>query len=214
MDLIVKTCRILASRVRLRMLQAIYRSPGITVQDMAKCAGVADFAASKHLKLLADCHLVQTTPSGRYVHCSPPSPRTTSNRFLTDMQELVRELFGERANRTPAQVCDWLGASDETSDAAFSAVIRHVTVYTHLRRLLILREFIREGNRSVEDLIGALNMSPDAAARHLDKLQRRGMVKALADEPSGWKLVAQQVPPFQKALLSAVAKSLKAKREG
>ena len=94
MNLIVTACRALANRSRLQLLRAIHEHPGITVQALAKQSKLSIPVVSKHLKLLRDLHLVQMTPRGRYVHCSPPRDGSTRHGFLTDLQKLLRTVFG------------------------------------------------------------------------------------------------------------------------
>ena len=73
MDLIVAACRVLANETRLRILQAVYRNPGMIVKEVASRADIPEFAASRHLSALAGYHLVELVPGGRHVECGPPS---------------------------------------------------------------------------------------------------------------------------------------------
>ena len=93
MDLIIAVCRALANSARLCLLRDIHRKPGKTVQALARDLGLSVTATSKHLKLLRSLHLIQTTPSGRFVRCSPPHNGSTSNAFLCDIQKLIADLF-------------------------------------------------------------------------------------------------------------------------
>jgi len=209
MNLIVSTCRTLAYPDRLRLLLTVYSTPGITVHELAEALGFSLPLTSHNLKLLASYHLVQTTPSGRYVRCGPPRKDSTANVFLSRIQELLKAtLDAGKLNRTLAQVCD--SEPDGAGDwkKAFSALVKHLTAYTHLRRLLILRQLATKGPCSVQELRDAVKMSEDAARRQLDKLVRRGIVRSAPGGEDKWDLARGEGPEFRKRLLEIVLQAI------
>jgi len=126
-----------------------------------------------------------------------------------ELQRLLRAAFkGENPNRTPAQVCDWVEPSDLTWDAVFDALVAHFTVYTHLRRLLIIRHLARGGPGTLEDLVSSIGMSQDAARRHLAKLHRRGLVRPRSEAPGHWELVRGGGPRLRRGLLNAFLRAI------
>jgi len=208
MDLIIAVCRALANKPRLRLLRLIYEQSGRTVESLAVDAKLPADAASKHLKLLRGLHLIQMTPSGRCVHCSPAPPESTNNDFLRDIQKLLTQLFGDKdLNRTLAQVCDSGVTAPQGWDTAFEAMLKHATAFTHLRRLLLLRWLSRKGPCRPEELAAGAQMSADAARRHLDKLRRRGVIADDAKTPGAWTIVRTAHPPCRQKLLAIVLRA-------
>lgn len=179
------------------------------MQQIARHVDVPDPAVSKHTKLLAGYHLVQTTPSGRYVYCAAPAANSTNNSFLKEMQNLLRQIFiPGKGNRALAQVCDYVGAARGSWEEVYCVLFAHYTAYTHLRRLLLVRQLAREGACSCEELESSVGMSPDAAGRHLDKLRRRGLVRQADNDSKKWELAGSEKAAFRQSLLEAVLHAL------
>jgi DNA-binding transcriptional ArsR family regulator len=209
MDLIVAACRALANRHRLELLRAIHEQPGLTIQPLAEQTKLALPVVSRHLKLLRELHLVQMTPRGRHVHCAPPRPGSTSSRFLTDLQKLLRwVLGGGDLNSTLSKVCNSDRPGHAGWPAVYAALIAQFTTFTHLRRLLILRWLAQRPAGRPDELAAAIRMSPPAASRHLDKLRRRGVVQATGGPAGGWALRDGTGPPAQRRLLAIVLRGL------
>jgi len=209
MDLIVAACRTLASRPRLRLLHAIYAAPAITVRDLANAVAQPPAATSHQLKLLGDFHFIQAVPSGRYVHCHPAVAGATAHPFLQGLQDMMHEVWAaQEPNRIPVQVCDSAPAS--SWETVYDALEKLFTTYTHLRRLLIVRQLARQGECTAVDLMEAVGMSSDATHRHLAKLQRRGVVASIATVPGKWCLVPHKGDACRQQLLGLVLRELKA----
>jgi DNA-binding transcriptional ArsR family regulator len=211
MDFIVAACRTLASRSRLRLLRAVYEEPGSTVQALAKAVELPVHAASKHLKLLREHHLIRAMPSGRYVRYALPVENDTESRFLRNLQALMKDLLdGKKCNFTLAQVWNDAPQSETGWEAVFAGLEKHVTTYTHLRRLLILRELARKHTCRAEEITGTIRMSAGALGRHLDKLQRRGVIREPATKAGAWTIVRDARPPCRQRLLEIVLRALQA----
>jgi DNA-binding transcriptional ArsR family regulator len=106
MDLVVALFRVLANGLRLRLLQAVHTSPGITVTGLARRLGVPNLVMSQHLRLLADFGLVDTRPSGRVVHVHPARDEGFRSALVRSVPLLLSEVWKATpsANSTPAQV--------------------------------------------------------------------------------------------------------------
>ncbi|MBM4045208.1 MAG: metalloregulator ArsR/SmtB family transcription factor [Planctomycetes bacterium] len=208
MNLIVAAFRALAKTTRLRMMRMVCTQGPLTVQQIAKALRLSKFAASRHLKLLANYHFVQATPSGRYVKYSAPAPGSTSNTFLMALQRLLVPLLSaEDVHRTLVQVCEPGDSPRGTWPEVFSALYRQFTAYTHLRRVLILRHLSHTGAALPEQVASAIRMSPEAAQRHLDKLRRRGLVRSSAHKNGCCEIVKGEGSPVRQELISIVLRS-------
>jgi len=203
MELIVSTCRVLASRPRLRLLQAVYAQPDAAVQVLAQTVGQPVSTTSHHLNVLSGYRFLHTEPSGRHVYCQPGQTALSSNPFLRSLQELLHDWFAHAdLDRTVVQVC--AAGTPPSWEAVFDALIKLFTTYTHLRRLLILRAVSRRGACAAADLVESIGMSPDAARRQLDKLRRRGLLATDLDVPDRWHLAPLAGPVAQRKLWAVV----------
>jgi DNA-binding IscR family transcriptional regulator len=95
-------------------------------------------------------------------------------------------------------------------DDVFNALVAHFTIFTHLRRLLILRHLAGKRACTQDGLVAAVRMSRAATLRHMDKLRRRGVVMAIADSSGAWTLVRNAGPPVRRKLLEIVLHALRA----
>jgi DNA-binding transcriptional ArsR family regulator len=207
MELIVAACRLLASRPRLRLLQAVYAHPDATVQTLAQTVGQPVYTTSHHLNLLAGYRFIHTEPSGRHVYCQPMQQALVSNRFLSSLQELLHDVFAHGdLHRTVVQVCD--ESTPPSWETVFDALVKLFTTYTHLRRLLILREVTNRGDCTADVLRESIGMSEEATQRHVDKLLRRGMLAADAVVPDQWHLAPLSGPVCRRKLWAAVQREL------
>ena len=209
MDLIVTACRALANRNRLRLLRAIHAQPGVTAHALATTTALPAESVSKHLKLLVGLRLVAARPQGRCVHYAPPQPRATSHPFLRDLQFLTQDLFCATPSKsTLGQVWNETPASGAASE---QALMKLFTTYTHLRRLLLLRQLLRHGPCSTAQLIAGVGISNQAVHRQLRKLQRRGAVTVTEKIPVLWQLARPVGCACQRQLLDDVLRALAAK---
>ena len=203
MDLIVATCRVLASRPRLQLLRALQAHPASTVNDLAALVGLPPDVASHQLKILGNFQLVQAVPRGRYVHYRLGKTTAVSHPFLRDILAFLHKTLGPH-NSTPCKV--WNSGAPENEAGE---LIKVFTTYTHLRRLLILRQLACHGASTPSDLMARVGMSPAATSRHLVKLQRRGILCAEGLPPHLWRIATQDVPVLQRRLLDVVTRALK-----
>jgi DNA-binding transcriptional ArsR family regulator len=207
MQLIVTTCRVLASRPRLRLVQAVFAHPDATVQTLAHSVGQPVSTTSHQLHLLSGYRFLQTEPGGRQVYCQPVQTAFATQPFLRSLQELLHDLFAHAdLDRTLVQVCD--ADIPPSWEAVFEALLKLFTAYTHLRRLLILREVARRGACSAADLVESIGMSPDATRRHVAKLRRRGLLAVADGAPESWCLAPLSGPAARRQLWAAVQHEL------
>jgi DNA-binding transcriptional ArsR family regulator len=172
-EIIAQLFRALANHARIQMLRLLAVLEECSVTDTAAATGQLVSAVSAHFRVLAASGLVWRQRSGRrtlYRLASHPS-RPTTRRTLDALREVFR-----RVNHTgPVQIAqaDQSG-SPECSDAALFACF---TAFTHPRRLQIMRHLAKHPTVCAAELATALRMSTVACHRHLDKLQRRQIVR-------------------------------------
>ena len=207
METIMAVCRTLANRSRLRLLQTIYAHPRVTVNALAAATGQPLYRVSHQLKLLSNYHLIQKAPSGRRVFCQPVPPRQISNPFLRALQALLCPLLASDAVKGPLRSLQ-LAPPAPSWECVFRALVQTFTTYTHLRRLLILREIAKRGLCSATDIQEAVGMSPQAAERQLEKLCRRHMLVAHAGTPTRWSLALAPSSEFNRKLWDLVRREL------
>jgi DNA-binding MarR family transcriptional regulator len=207
MDLIVTACRVLANPMRLQLLRVIYTRPGLAVRELAAEIAAPPAATSQQLKRLCNFHFIEAVPSGRQVFYRPAGSGTTANQFLRDLHALVSAVMSAKEpNRTPHEVCD---SADASWDAVQAALMKLFTTYTHLRRLLLLRQLaVGKGDTAVA-LAERIGMSPDAAYRHLDKLRRRGVVVCSGQPPERWQVATHRGQSCRQKLLALVLRAMR-----
>ena len=204
MDLIIAACRTLASRPRLHLLQSLQARPVSTVNELAATVGLAPGVTSHHLKMLGNFHFVQAVPSGRYVHYQPARTGHVANGFLRETLVLLHQTLGG-LNSTHREV--WNSGAQKGND---EELVKLFTTYTHLRRLLMLRQLAVKGACSAADLARHVGMSAPATSRHLLKLQRRGVVSAEGPPPHRWQLSTHAAPALRRTMLNIVLRALQA----
>jgi len=229
MDFIVIVFRTLANPLRLRLLLTVYSEPGLSVEQIARRVGRPVSVVSRHLKQLAQLHLVQPRPTGRFVNYQPPEPGSTRNEMLMGLQRLLQEVLREnRLNSTLSKV--WNSTSGAASQPAarlgargsrtteprqpprswqdvFDHMVRCFTAYTHLRRLLCLRHALAHGRFNQPKMMSDIGMSANAVMRHMRKLTRRGVTRPGKDA-DGWELDMTRTGAFQQAVFDLVRKAL------
>ena len=208
MDQIVAACRIVANPSRLALLHVIHTQPWITAQALAMRLGTSGDVVSHDLKLLRTLQLVTTRPRGRYVLCAPATGQNIANRFLRGLRELLYPVLSSSdLRRTLGQVCG-PGAS-ASWPAVWEALEKIFTAYTHPRRLLLLRYLVQQKMGTPDTLREALGISADALDRHLDKLQRRGLLQPFGQDPVHWRVSLRSRPPFRRQLWDLIRQELK-----
>ena len=208
MDQIVAACRIVANPSRLALLHVIYTQPWITAQALAIWLGSSGDVVSHELKLLRTIQLVTTRPRGRYVLCAPAVGQHMANRFLHGLQELLSPvLAGRDLRRTLGQVCGPVASA--SWPAVWENLEKIFTAYTHPRRLLLLRYLVQHKMGTSDTLREAIGISADALDRHLDKLQRRGLLQPFGQDPVHWRVSLRSRQPFRRQLWDLIRQELK-----
>ncbi len=172
-----RTCRVLANKKRLAVLQAVLRSPGLSVTETADRFGMSVSLASRYLRELNARGLLKATRRGRDVrywpHADPSVPQATV------ILEALATTF--RRAKKPVEYIFWL-----------------VTAFTHPRRIAILRA-LAHGPIDFDRLRASTRMSGAALKRHVRKLSRRGLV--CRREDTGFYVAADQESALGKVLV-------------
>jgi DNA-binding IclR family transcriptional regulator len=191
----------------LRLLHVIHTKPGQFVNALAEAVTQPPAVVSHQLKLLGDFHFVQAAPSGRRVAYHPASARTTNHPFLCGLRGLVARVMRDAGPLRGAK-----SLRGQEFEAWVGSLVKLFTTYTHLRRLLILRQLVKDGTGTIAGLTERIGLSPAAAYRHLDKLCRRGIVVCDGKEPAHWRLAPGGGDNLRQQLQSLVVCELKADR--
>ncbi len=202
MDLIVAACRVLANRHRLHLLQAVFTHPNSHVAALAANVGLPPDIASQQLKLLGSFHFIHARPKGRYVLHQTARPDDVSSPFLRDVLALLQRALAHKA-LTPCGA--WQTESQQKRDYE---LIRTFTTYTHLRRLVILRNLAARTNCTALELGQLVHMSPAATRRHLEKLKRRGVVRSDGETTDSWRLEHQMEGVLPRDMLRIILRAL------
>ena len=149
-----RTARVLANERRLDVLRALYRADaGMLVSHVARACHLSVSNASQILRALQGRGFLRAERRSGFVRYYPAAdPQVPSAVPLNDV--LRRELT--RAEPEIRELMDDL------------------TAYTHPRRLSMVRQ-LASGVREPDALCRVCRLSRQAFARHLDKLQRRGV---------------------------------------
>lgn len=164
-----RTCRVLANRLRLKLMQSLLKRPGQSVAGVAKTVGVPIAVASKYLRDLNARGLLRAERTAANVLYYPEADSSVPQ--ASEILREVRIVFQRR-----------------TDPVEF--VFRSVTAFTHPRRIQIVAS-LSTGRKSIADLRVLNSISMPALARHLRKLRDRGLICAgrkgysLATERSG-----------------------------
>jgi DNA-binding transcriptional ArsR family regulator len=149
-----KQCRILANPVRLKVLAHLDQHPHQYVRSIGDQFGMAEDVASKNLQLMASAGFLESERKGRYLFYSLQKPN-----------ELLRPVLVE------------VRKAGENVDP----VIQTLTALTHERRVAMVA-VLTKGSLDLDVLCRQTRISGMAAARHLDKLVRRGWVSVSDDQ--------------------------------
>ncbi len=148
------TCRVVACETRLRLLWELFEHRELSVNEARFLIGVSQPCASTQLKTLSRCGLII---------------------FRREDMRVIYRAEANSAIRFAPEVLDALRICFERS-VSFDAVIRQATAFTHERRIEIVRA-LNGTPLSFIKLLATTGMSSTALSRHLDKLERRGVVK-------------------------------------
>lgn len=200
MEFIVQLFRALANRVRIRILRLLAALGEANVSAIAEATGCEISLVSAHLRVLAAAGLVWRRRSASVVwyRVAEHAHNPVTAAALTTLMEL----FAAITIRDPKAVSRLEQADRPTrSDAALFACF---TSFTHPRRLQIIRYLAQEGAVGAGEVASRLSMSARAAARHLDKLDRRGYVRRKSRGPLTTYRLATGKGAVQQAVFRAV----------
>lgn len=149
-----RTCRVLASRRRMKLLKQVFETPGQTVTVLADAVGIPLHVASRYLRDLNARGLLKAERISRYVRYHPDAdPSVESSPPLLSALKHVFKAYKR----------------------AIDAIHASATAMTHPRRIEIVR-CLKQGCHSAADLCRLTRISRFAVRRHLAKLQKRGFV--------------------------------------
>ena len=173
MEFLVRLFRALANRRRIAVLRLLCVLGETPVAEIAEATSLGMTIVSGHLALLAGVGLLWRRRSGRTVYYllaqSPGHPVTAA--VLRVLTQIFRNVNAE----TPKAIVRATRADPTSeSDAALFATF---TAFTHPRRLQLLRHLALGNSPTRWEASAALSMSPPAALRHIEKLERRGLIR-------------------------------------
>ncbi|MBI2192145.1 MAG: winged helix-turn-helix transcriptional regulator [Planctomycetes bacterium] len=148
-----RTCRGLANRVRLRMVQHLRLHPGQSVRQIARALHIRPNVASPYLRILNARGLLRVERSGREVLYT-----LGPDKNVPQATPLVKSLRSALA-----------------SGCSLDRLFRSLTAFTHPRREVLFRA-LEEPGLGLRDLKRRTGISSGALRRHLRKLTARGFV--------------------------------------
>ncbi len=151
-----RTCRALANRRRLRVLQSLLDGAPRTVSEVAALNQLSEVSASQCLRTLNARGVLRVRRVSRWV-----TYRIGHDPSVPETKSLVRALRRQLRG----------------GDQALEATFRNVTAFTHARRMDIMRALARRDDLTLESLRCATGISASALFRHLHKLDGRGLVR-------------------------------------
>lgn len=175
-----RTCRVLANRSRLRLLELVCEEKRVCVSVAARRAGLSEGRASTALRALQARGLLSVARESRWVYYLP------QHDPLVEHAEAVLQAASRAFSR---------------GDTAES-MVRAFTAFTHPRRLAIVAE-VAARPMTGEHISRTCRISYPAVRRHLFKLLRRGM---LLRDDSGLCRVNPAPGPLEQDLLSIVTR--------
>ncbi|MBI2440691.1 MAG: helix-turn-helix transcriptional regulator [Lentisphaerae bacterium] len=150
-----RTCRVLASKTRLKVLGELFARPDQCVSDIAQRLGLSLSLTSQSLRALNARGLLLARRSGPSVYYRPGANRSVP--YSDYLLETLRKTFAHANN--PGR-----------------DIFRYATAFTHLRRILIVKTMPKRP-RQLEEMAFETNISVRALKRHLRKLVARGFLK-------------------------------------
>jgi len=159
-----RTCRVLASPVRLRVLRHVCEHGETHVSEAARACHLPLSSATAALRALQARGLLGVRREGLFVIYVACADDTVEH--ATAVLAAVRQSFRHR---------------DSTEE-----IVRAATAFTHVRRLLIVQALTAKPVDATT-LSVVCGISRPALYRHLDKLARRGVVAS--DGHDVWRLL-------------------------
>jgi len=174
-----RTARVLSGTVRLELLKTILETPGLSVTDLARPAGLSHPRASQELRRLQARGLVQAVREGRFVTYRPvPDPKVPSAKPILAAAKVALAKRPMEEN------------------------IRVAQAFGHDRRLRIVRELMK-GARGATELAVAAGMPEMALFRHLRVLKEGDVVR---QTKMGWELT-NTTHPLAKGMMGLLAET-------
>jgi DNA-binding transcriptional ArsR family regulator len=177
-ELIVRLARTVANDERLRILAHLMSHGETAPKELARGLHLSPNALAGHLAKLVAVGLVSRRRSGRWNYCSAASPYRPTALSAMALAWLRGSLV--EPTRSTENGSRRTGASSTVAEGreARRLVFEAATAFTDLRRLQIMRRLKEQGPATGAALGQELKISPLAVRRHLNKLQRRGLVGA------------------------------------
>jgi len=149
-----RTCRVIASETRLRLIWCLFEKEDLCVADLATEVGISDQNASNQLRVINARGLISPRRVQLKVFYYPQT-----NPEVEHAEALLNALHLAYENKI-----------------SFKSVIRQATAFTHARRIQIIRS-LAKNRGSVEDLNEHLKIPEPSLRYHLLKLEARNFVK-------------------------------------
>ncbi|VGO17251.1 hypothetical protein PDESU_05847 [Pontiella desulfatans] len=151
-----RTCRVIASETRLRLLWLLFRFGEVSVGELAALVSLSQPNASIQLRALQSRGLICSCRDGRFVRYF-----AEANLAVEHASDLLEGL----------RCCHADGIS-------FAAIIKDSTAFTHSRRIDIVRALALEnGGMPFARLSVVAQVPPASLLRHLNKLVDRRCAK-------------------------------------
>ncbi len=149
-----RTCRALANRRRLQLLQLVMKKPGVSVTSAARELRLPLTITSLYLRSLNARGLLRVVRKGKWVsYIAGPDPSVPETAILLKS----------------------LGKSLRKGPRSLDRVFHVLTAFTHPRRMALIRA-VGGGADHLQAIRMETGISSSAALRHLDKLCRRGFL--------------------------------------
>jgi predicted ArsR family transcriptional regulator len=158
---------VLANPTRQRILEMLLAKAPLDVSTVARSAGIDLPTASRHLRALQSRGLLAAEAAGRHLFYRP---------------------WADPSVAQAAPMLAALKASIQRHEP-IPARLQALTAFTHSRRILILRT-MAAGASKAESLTAGCRIPSRALYRHMDKLKRRGVVRA--QNAASWQLVRSE----------------------
>jgi len=149
-----KTCRVLANKTRLDILQNLMCNAERCVLHVARANNLTEVVASQHLRLLHEHGFLQVERKSKWTFYRAGAP-----------------LKGSYAEHIFEPLKKRLMSKNSSKDD----ILRLFTAFTHPRRIEIAKALLIRDHK-FEELISACDISRQALYRHLDKLISRNFI--------------------------------------
>ena len=176
-----RTCRVLANESRLLLIKAMIDQPQMTVKQLAHTCKMREFTCSFRLRQIHARGLLTVTRSSKWVY-----------------YQLGADPEVEHAKPILVALIKTLRTCKNKED--YGLVIKEATLFTHPRRIMLARALAREPHSQLGKLLATCDMSLPALYRHLEKMERRGLITCNGTEVT----LCPPHKPLTKALFSII----------